>query len=605
MDLLLQDVRYGLRRLVASPLFTLVATVSLALGIGANTAIFSIVNAVLLRRPSFADPETLVEVYTSDEGGFQHATSSWPDYRDLAQADVFEAVVGYETFLAQAEPDGSRDGAAMIMGELVTGNYFDVLGIGAAAGRTFLPEEDATPGTHPVVVLAHGYWQRAFGGDPGAVGRTLRINRQPYTIVGVAAADYKGTLQGLEANAFVPMMMVNRLMPDDLDRLERRGSRSLFIKARLRPGMAAAQAGEAVAAIGTRLAEAYPATNLNRKMSVLPTLDVSIHPFIDRALLPVAALLFAVVGLVLLIACANLASFLLARAADRRREVAVRLALGASRVQLARQLLIESVLLALLGGAAGVGLAYIVVQLLVGFQPPLPIPINLDISIDGSALLFTLAVSILAGIAFGLAPGLQAARFEVAPTLREETGGTGGRRRITLRGALVVGQVAVSLLLLVGSGLFVRSLQKAQAIDPGFDTSPAAILWPNTELSGLDAGRSWAYYDELVRRLAAEPGVTGVTLAARLPLGVAIQTRAVTVDGFEPPPGQRAHEVDFVDVDENYFAVMRVPLVSGRVFTAADDRNGARVAIVSEAMAARFWPDGDALGATFFLATSR
>ena len=605
MDLLLQDVRFGFRRLVSSPLFTAVATLSLALGIGANTAIFSIVNAVLLRHPPYADAESLVEVYTSDTSGFEEATSSYPDYLDMRTSPVFEDAAGTEVFMATVEPDEQADGASMLMGELVTGNYFDLLGIRPALGRTFVPEEDVTPDTHPVVVLSYGYWQRVFASDPGVIGRTIRINRQPYTVVGVAAAGYKGTIQGLAVDAFVPFMMVNRIMPGDGDRLEQRGSRSMFVKARLRDGVTAAQANEAMKALATRLAQTYPSSNENRRMSVLPTLDVSVHPMVDRALVPVAALLLSVVALVLLIACANLASFLLARAADRRREIAVRLAIGASRIQLARQLLVESVMLALLGGVFGIALAWIVVRLLVNFQPPLPIPIHLDISIDMHVLLFTLGVSVLAGIAFGLAPGLQAARFEVAPTLREETGATGARRRVTLRGALVVGQVAFSLLLLVGSGLFVRSLQNAQAIDPGFDTGPAAILWPNTEMGGLDAAQSWAYYDELMRELAAEPGVTGVTLAGRLPLGSSIQTRSLNVEGAEPPAGQKAFQVDDADVDENYFDVMKVPIVAGRAFTSADNADAARVAIISEAMADRFWPAGDALGATFYLGENR
>jgi predicted permease len=341
-------------------------------------------------------------------------------------------------------------------------------------------------------------------------------------------------------------------------------------------------------------------------MSALATSDVAIHPMVDRALVPVAALLLTVVGLVLTIACVNLASFLLARAADRRREVAIRLALGASRSQLVRQLLIESVLLSLLGGGAGVLLAVWIVRTLTSFQPPIPIPINLDIGVDGTVLAFTFAVSVAAGLAFGLVPALQATRPAVAATLRSEAGAvTADRRRFSLRNALVVAQVAVSLVLLIGSGLFVRSLQKAQRIDPGFDTGPAAILWPNLELSGIRGERASLLYAQLRDALLATPGVTAVGMADRLPLGIAIQTRGITIDGVAPPPGEDEISVDFTHADAGYFDIMDVPLVAGRGFTAGDGLGAPTVAIVSEAAARRFWPAGEAVGRHFYLDSDR
>jgi predicted permease len=604
MDLLRQDVRTGVRRLVSSPAFTLVAVVSLALGIGANTAIFSIVNALLFRELPVADAERMVEVYTSDDDGLQHATTSYLDYVELRQAtELFADVIGYELFIVQAEVAAT---SMMVMGEVVTGNYFDMLGVRAAVGRTFAAEEDATPNRNPVAVLGHGYWQRTFGGDPGVVGRTLRLNRRPYTVIGVAPAQWKGMYPALEADLYVPMMMINQLQGGNIDRLTRRGSRSMFVKAKLREGVSVTQAGAALDVISQRLAQAYPETNRDRHISLLASKDVAVHPLVDRALVPVAGLLLTVVALVLLIACANLAGFQLARATDRRREIAVRLALGARRTQLVRQLLVESILLALLGGTAGVLVANWALRLLVGFQPPLPIPVRLDLAIDGQVLAFTLLVSALAGIAFGLAPGLHATRPDVSSTLRDEAGSViGGRGRVTVRNILVAGQIAVSLLLLVGAGLFLRSLGKAQQIDPGFDTGPAALLWPQLELGGFDANTGPLVQQRMREALRALPGVTAVGGANRLPLGAAIQTREIIVDGVEPPPGLDAHHVDFTLVDTDYFATMRVPILAGRNFSTADAASDARVAIISEAAARRFWPGQDPVGRTFWLGDRR
>jgi predicted permease len=602
MDLLRQDFRYALRRIARSPGFTLVAALSLALGIGANTAIFSIVSAFLLRDLHVAEPARLMEVYTSDDEGIEHAVSSYADYVDLrAQTtDVFDDVVAYELFFGQVQ--GPRDEEPFLaMGELVTGNYFDVLGVHPALGRSFLPEEDATPGTHPVIVVSHGFWQRALGGESAVIGHTLRLNRRPYTIVGVAPEEFRGMTAGIVPDMWVPMMMVGTVKPTDFDRLTNRGSRSLLMKARLRPGVDPAGASAAVAAVGQRLAASYPQSNEDRRMSAIPTTDVSIHPVVDKALLPVAALLMTVVGLVLMIACVNLASFLLARAADRRREIAIRLAIGAKRFHLMRQLLIESVLLSLLGGAAGVLLAQWTVRLLTGFQPPIPIPLNLDFHIDGTVLAFTFAISVVAGIGFGLLPALHATRPDVAPTLKSEAGNvTAERRRFNLRNGLVVTQVAVSLVLLIGSGLFLRSLRKAQEIDPGFDTGPAAILWPNLEMSGVSDEASRPLYARLREAILATPGVTEVAMADRLPLGFAIQTRGINIDGVEPSAGQDALHVDFTHVDSDYFAVMDVPIVAGRNFSAADAAGSPTVAIISEAMARRFWANTEAIGKHFY-----
>jgi putative ABC transport system permease protein len=589
MDAIGQDLRYALRRLVKNPGFTLVAVLSLGLGIGANTAIFSVVNTLLLKGPPVRNPEQLVDIYTAESSGYPYSVFSYPDFADLRDDnEVFSDVIAYRLSIALVEPeDGGQ--ARLLNGELVSWNYFTMLGVSTVVGRAFLPEEDVTPGTHPVVVLGYDFWQREFGGAQDVLGKEIRIYRRPYTVVGVAAEGYRGMMPGLVPDFFMPMMMSDALRPGSAGGLSSRGSRNLFVKGRLRQGVTVEQADAAVLALSAALGEEYPDSNENRPMTLLSSQDVALHPLVDRALIPVAGLLLTVVGLVLLIACANLASFLLARAQDRQKEIAVRLALGARRVTLVRQLLMETVLLSMVGGAAGVLLAHWTIQALLSFQPPIPIPINLDIGIDNQVLFFTLGISLAAGVLFGLAPALQSTRPEIAPTLRDESGGSvGSRRSINLRSVLVVAQVSLSLVLLIGAGLFVRSLQTAQAIDPGFYDGPAAIIWPNLEMSLIERDEGKELLFEMKERLTSIPGVTQVAMAGRLPLGIVVETNGILPAGVEPPEGLEKFDVDRVIIGDDYFQTMEVPIVRGRSFDARDVDEGNPVAIVSEAFVRRF-----------------
>ncbi len=591
------DVKYALRRLARTPGFTVVAVLSLALGIGANTAMFSLVNAVLIRDLPVTAPEELVEVYTSESDGYAYSTFSYPDFSDLrGDNDVFSAVVGTRTFLTRVDR-GDRPEPAF--GELVSWDYFQVLGVPMALGRAFLPEEDATPGTHPVVILGYRTWLNDFGGDPSVLGRTVRLAGTPFTIVGVAPEAFTGTMPVLTTGYFAPSMMTNTFMGGKVDQLARRGSRSMFVKARLKPGVSVEQANAALAAFAAGLAERYPESNEHRTMSALSTGDVALHPFVDRMLRPVAGLLMGVVGLVLLIACANLASFLLARAEDRRREIAVRLALGAGRLALVRQLLVETVVLAVLGGVVGLLLADWTLKLLMAFQPPIPVPFDLDVPLDRTVLWFTAGVSLLAGLAFGLAPALQATNPDVAPTLKVEVGRAGKPGRFNLRHALVVAQVAFSFVLLIGAGLFVRSLQKAQRIDPGFFVGPAAFVWPMTDLSGYDTPEQQRDFDrEAVARLLAHPAIDHVALMDRSPLGVGVQAGSYMLPGVPSDTPDGDIDIDNAHVSPSYFEAMEVEILAGRGFT-EDDIQGERVAVVSEAFVGRYYPGQDVVGRTF------
>jgi len=596
LDSLAQDLRYAFRRMAKNPGFTAIATLSLALGIGANTAIFSIVNAVLMGGVPMRAPEELVEVYSSEaDHGYPYSVSSVPDLMDLrARTDLFSGVAGYEAFLSRYETAESTD---PVMGELVTHDLFNILGIQPALGRFFVLEEGETPGTHPVVVLGQSFWQTRFGGDPGIVGQDIRLGGRLFTVVGVAPKE----LQSFTAPGFTMDMWAPYQMADVLDfegqgyDLDNRGNSSGFIRARLRPGVTVNDVRAALATMSLQNQAAYPETWRGKEFNVLPTTEVAIHPIVDGPLKGVAALLLSVVGLVLLIACVNLAGFLLARASDRRKEIALRLALGARRSTLIRQLLTETSVLALLGGGAGLVVATWVLQALVSFQPPIPFPLNLEVGLDGRVFLFTALVSAGAGLFLGLIPALQSTNPDVAPTLKDGGGTvTGGRRRLTLRNALIVTQVAISMVLLLGAGLFIRSLSSAQDMDLGFSARDGAIAW--IMMSGVERDQRELLAQRLEERALAIPGVDLVATADMVPLGVGLSTTSWDIPGFDPPAGQDHISIRYNTVSSTYFDVMGVPIVAGRPFSPDDRADGELVAVVSEAAARRYWPGESPVG---------
>jgi predicted permease len=531
-----------------------------------------------------------VEIY-SQEGDEEPVPNAYPDYLDIrGRDDLFVGVTGYTMDLLSMDVG---DRSEVVMGEAVSGNYFELLGVPAARGRTFIPGEDDAPGAAPVVVISDGLWRRRFAADPNIVGRTLRLKGRPFEVIGVASPKFKGLYVGFASQMWIPVTTRAHFGGDDL---EDRGSRWLMVKGRLRQGVTPEQAQAGMNVLGRQLATTYPESNDNRRFTIIPTNDVRLHPVVDRALMPVAALLMAVVGLLLLIVCTNLANLLLARALARRKEVAIRLAIGAGRGRLIRQLLTESLVLAILGGVFGLLIAIWTANLLVSFQPPIMFQLTLDLGIDGRVLAFTFLVSVLAGVFFGLAPALQATKPELIPALKDELDNVGGRRRrFGLRDSLVVAQVAISLVLLIGAGLFVRSLISAQDIDPGFERERVAIIMLSPSIAAYEDSRARDLLSSVVERARTLPGVEGAALASRMPLGVSLNTNELFVEGVATPEGE-APSIDAVTVSSGYFDVMGIPLLQGRDFQEQDDESAPRVAIVSDAAARRFWPGENPIG---------
>ena len=593
------DVRLAIRRARRRPGFTIVAVLSLMLGIGVNTGVFSLVNAILLRRPPIPHPEQIAEIY-QHQNDFPYAPFSYPDYVDFrrAAANTFSQI-SISEFTIAAHDMG--DHVESLTGELVNGDYFPLLGLRAQVGRLLGPQDDVAPGAHPVVVLSYDYWQRAFAGDPTIVGRTMRLSGRQYTIVGVAPRAYSGMISGIVPALFVPIMMINQLQPDIRDQLAQRGNHSAFLKARLARGASIAQARALAASFTSDMIKRFPANwPAGTSIIVIPAKEIAVNPLIDPVVVPAAAALMVVVGLVLLVACANLASFLLAQARDRRREVAIRLAIGARRSVLVRQFLVEALLLAAVGGVAGIVLSGLALRAVLSADLPVPIPLTLDVSLDWRVVSFAIAASAVAGVLFGLLPALQATRATVVETIKNENADGGPMRRFTVRNALVVGQVSVSLALLITALLFLRSLKARATVDPGFGAAPAGMLWLAIPADRYDSTRRQLLLDDIERRMSRIPGVVTVGVTDNILLNsLGTQEKRIRVPGVTPPKGQTAFEVDFAAADSGYFGAIGLTVVRGRGITAADVPAAPKVAVVNEEMARQFWPGKDAIGQTF------
>ena len=482
MSSLQQDIRFGLRMLVKDPGFTLVAVLSLALGIGANATIFCWIQAVLLNPlPGIKEPGQMV-VLCSTHGTAVYDTVSYPDLKDYAGLQgIFSGVSGSQVTPAFLQVNEKSE---WLFGQIATANFFDVLGVKPVLGRAFLPEEDAKPGGHPIIVISYGLWQRRFGGDPGIVGTSVELNRHAFTIVGVAPPEFQGTMSAVRMDFWAPLMMHEEVA--HFGSLEVRNDRWLHTQARLRPGISGDRAQVAATMLARQLEQAYPKEDKEIGIKVLPVWKA---PYGGQSLfLPVLQILIAVSGIVLLIVAANVANLLLARATSRQKEIAIRLALGAGRLRLIRQLLTESIVLAAVGGAAGILFAYWAIDLFSLFVPNTHLPIGYGFRVDYQTLAFTLLLTLVTGLIFGLAPALQAVRPDVHETLKEGGRGTGagGSSHHKLRGALVVSEVALALLLLVCAGLCIKGFNKARTIDPGFQSDNVLVAGLRIGANGYD-----------------------------------------------------------------------------------------------------------------------
>jgi putative ABC transport system permease protein len=589
---LLQDIRYGLRMIVKAPGFTVLAMLALALGVCANTTIFSLINGLVLRPlTGIRDPERVVAVYTSDYSSGLYGSTSFPDYIDFRnQADAFESLAAYDQTVLNATGETE---AERVRGVVVTGNYFAALGIKAQLGRTLQVSDEQTASEQPVVI-SDGLWQRRFNSNPSAIGQTLRLNGKPYTIVGVTGPEFRGLRLGLPPEFWLPMTAASDYATSG------RGDRGLELTGRLKPGVTIAQAQAQLTTIAARLATAYPETNLgtlerpNEPRPITVVRESRVEPAAQVGVWRVSMLLFAVVGLVLLIACANVANLLLARASVRRREIAVRLALGASRRRLIRQLLTESLLLAMLGGVLGLILTQWTSRMLPGFLSADDAN-GLDLSLDWRVLVFTLGVTILTSVLFGLAPSLQATRLNLLSSLKDEAGAQGRRlRRFGLRDVLVISQLALSLVLLIGAALFVRSLRHAISFDPGFRVQNLLVASMETRGASLNKQQGQAFYQQTVERVGSLPGVQSVSLTRIAPLGGGGQRRGTQFEGYQPQQNEDT-ETNTNIVDLNYFNTMEIPIVAGRDFNAQDREDSPSVVIVNEEVARRYY-GGNAVG---------
>ncbi len=597
MENLLQDLRYGIRILVRQPIFTAVAVLSLALGIGANTAIFSLITTLLWRTVPVESPKTLVTLYTRDEKNPGHPPLShlnWKDYRDMTQS--FSGVLGYAFALVTVQ---TRNEPMQVFALLASGNYFDLLGVRAELGRTFLPEEDGQPGAHPVVVVSHRFWKESLDGDPRVIGRALTINGSGYTVIGVTPEWFTGTDVGFPPHLWVPMAMNRQIISNEASNwFEKR--RGLMIKAigRLRPGRTFAQAQAEVAAIGQRLQRDYPVENKGRTAQLVPFTQAALNPDTRGVVVAGTRLLMAVVGLVLLIACANVSNLLLAQAAARKREIAIRLSQGAVRGRLIRQLLTESLLLSLLGGAAGLLVALWIQSLLPRFLPQVGFgQLDVALALDARVLAFTLGVSLLTGLLFGLVPALQASKTDLVSALKNQAGAaTGAFRGFGVRGALVAGQVALSVVSLIAAGLFVRSVGELRRVDLGFPAERLAVVSFDVGSQGWSQSRGEQLYRDVRERIAGLPGVEAVALGQAGPLQAA-SSRSTFLEGEESASNSIFLQVNTVTPD--FFDTVGVRIVRGRAFTNADRDKALRVVIVNETMAETFWPGKDPIGKRF------
>lgn len=582
----IQDFTYAVRGFLKNPGFTAVVVVSVALGIAANTTVFTIVNATLLGALPVHEPDRLVNF---DEG----SSMSYPDYVDYREqaANVFQGVCAYFPLVPVSVGGGEPE---RVWGQFITGNYFPVMGLQPALGRGFLAEED-TPGRGQVVVLSDGLWRRRFGADPRILGRQVIMNNRPFTVVGVAPAGFHGEARGIVSEFWMPLSIYAQMMPDlakDGDVRNMRDNHWLTIVGRLKPGVSREQAQAAANVIKDRIDRAYHPKDKNRTPLRLTTAG-AMPGGSQTPIATLLAVLMVVVGLVLLIACANVANLLLARASGRRKEIGIRLAIGAGRGRLIRQLLTESVVLAILGAGAGFALALAATRSIAQLQFSLPFPIGFNFSPDARVFAFTAGLSVLTGIVFGLAPALRATRPDLARSMKDDSPEPGKSRRFGTRNLLVVFQVALSLVLLVSAGLFLRSLQNAASINLGLRPANVLTMAVDPKLHNYSTERSKQFVSQLRQRISALPGVASVSFVDVIPLSLGSSSYSIAAEGGSTA-ARKETQVDVFRAGARYFETMGIPMLRGRDF---GPQNAAeKVVILNERAARELFPGGDAVG---------
>jgi len=588
-----EDLRYGVRGLVRNRGFAAVAVASLALGIGANTTIFTLINAVLLRPLPVRDPSGLAAVQTVDPRIPGYLPCSYPNYKDYRDRNtVFSSLVIYSAVILALTDSGDP---RMLWGQMVSGNYFTALGVNPVVGRGFLPEEDANPGAHAVAVVSYGFWDRELGRDPQVTGRSINLNGRPFRVIGVAPPGFQGLSKLAAADVWVPMMMYEQVLHTPAWFNMRRAS-IFSVLGRLKRGVSLQQAETQMQILAQELEREYPKDNQGRRVRLASPAETAIAARTKDGMSKAGTVALIISGLVLLIACANVANLLLARAAGRSREIRVRVALGASRWRLVRQLLTESVMLAIIGGALGLLLARWARDLLWSMRPPLFAHAFVRLDLDGRVLGYALAVSVLTGIFFGLVPALGATRSDLATNLQDRARQPASARgRWNPRSLLVMGQVAFSLIALVGAALFVRSLRNANRIDLGFDAEHLGLVAFNLAQQHYSEARALDFYQRALERAAAVPGVSAASLSRDVPFQVA-QTRTVLLQGQESTASGQGRITLSSAVWPGYFEAVRIPILRGRGFSLLDTKTAARVAVVNEAAAAYFWPGENAVG---------
>ncbi|MGH9767040.1 MAG: ABC transporter permease [Blastocatellia bacterium] len=596
METLFHDLRFGFRRLIKTPGFAIIAILSLALGIGANTAIFSLVNMILFRPLPVANPEEVVSVSAVGKDG-QFAAFSHLNYLDFRDRnEVLSGLFVYRFVALNLSRSGNNE---KVWGYLVSGNYFDALGVKPALGRTFLPEEDQTRLSHPVAVISHSLWQTPFGGDPSVIDSDVLINGKKFKVIGVTPAGFKGTEAIYTPEIYAPFAMAKWIEPES-DYLDDRGSQNLFAVGRLKPGVSAAQAEASLNILAAQLAKDFPNDNEGLRIQVIP--PGFVLPQLRNAMLGVSAALMGLVALVLLIACVNLANLLLARATERGKEIAIRLSIGASRARIVRQLLTESVMLAVAGGFVGVALAGWIIDSIMALKPPIDIPITLEPHVDWRVLVFSMIVSVITGVLFGLVPALQSTKADLVPALKDIVSQSGVRRSL-LRNSLVVAQVSVSLLLLIAAGLTLRALQQLRAMNPGFNPENALMMNFDLSLQGYQTDAGMQLRKRLLNRVESLPGVRSASITDFMPLSMNYNSAPIMIEGRPLERGVNMPQAMNANVGLKYFETIGTPLLAGRDLTEQDLEGKTRSVVVNETFARKFFPGANpvanALGKQF------